>query len=149
VCRRCLPANRSQSRNWFSGSIGTGQRFYVRPDGTHTGEHITIRCALRPLIGQNGNLPAKQLSPLKVFGLQETLIAQEWSRRYINKAVSTIRRCYRWAKDRELVSVGVAAQLRGIKGVKPGYMGVKDPPPIEPVSDVDAEKTLPEGVDRL
>jgi hypothetical protein len=47
---------------------------YYRRDGTPTGEHITIRCALRPLVKTFGNLPAKDFSPLKLKKLQHAMV---------------------------------------------------------------------------
>jgi integrase len=120
------------------------ERRYVRADGTSTGEANVVRACLRPVGERYGELPADELSPLKLVALQEELIERGWSRKYINRAICMVGRCYRWAKKMELVTADAEIRVRGIEGVRPGFMGVKDYDEIEPVSDEDVDRVLDE-----
>jgi hypothetical protein len=62
--------------------------YYVRADGSPAGEHVTVRCALRPLTKSPfSTLPAQKFGPLKLQQVQQEMIALEWSRKYMNKAI--------------------------------------------------------------
>jgi len=62
-----------------------------------TGEHETIRCCLRFLTNRYAELLASEFGPKKLKMVREDMIALGKSRRYINKAVSIVKRCFTWA----------------------------------------------------
>jgi hypothetical protein len=71
-------------------------RYYAR-DGMPTGEHVTIRAALRPLVRIFGDIPAREFGPKRMKALQQAMIKLNWSRRYVNKACGIVKRCFAWA----------------------------------------------------
>ena len=54
------------------------QTYYTR-DGVPTGEHITIRGALRPLVKRFSELPVTEFGPKKLKQLREDMIELNWT----------------------------------------------------------------------
>ena len=52
--------------------------YYVK-GGTPTGEHVTIRCCLRPLVKRFGELPASEFGPKRLKLVREDMIELGWS----------------------------------------------------------------------
>ncbi len=61
-------------------------------DGVPSGEHVTIRAALLPLVARYSELQVTDFGPKKLRQVREDMIALDWSRRSMNKAVSVIKR---------------------------------------------------------
>ncbi|MGO8903919.1 MAG: tyrosine-type recombinase/integrase [Isosphaeraceae bacterium] len=116
--------------------------YYVK-GGTPTGEHVTIRCCLRPLVKRFGELPAREFGPKKLKLVREDMIELGWSRRYCNKAVGIVKRCFTWAASEELVSGETAMALKTVQGLQEGRTAAREKPKVEPVSDADIDATLP------
>ena len=117
--------------------------YYVHADGTPTGEHVTIRACLRPLVKRFGELPAREFGPKRLKDLREDMIALGWSRRYINKAASIVRRCFTWAGSEELIPGEVALDLKCVRGLEEGRSGAREKPQVTSVDDADIEAALP------
>jgi integrase len=117
--------------------------YYVR-NGVPTGEHTTIRAALRPLKAYFGELPAENFTPKKLKKLQAQMIDLEWSRGYINKAVHIVRRAYKWAVSEELIDERVHRALLAVSALKKGRTAARELAPVKPVSDEVIEATLAE-----
>ncbi len=117
--------------------------YYVHADGSPTGEHTTIRACLRPLVRRFGELPARDFGPKRLKDLREAMIELGWSRRYINKAVSIVRRCFLWAASEELLPGETAMALKTVQGLQEGRSGAREKPKVEPVEDVLIDRTLP------
>ena len=64
-------------------------RTYYARDGVPTGEHITIRYALRPLISRFSDLRVTEFGPKKLKMVREDMIRLGWSRSTINKSINT------------------------------------------------------------
>jgi len=118
------------------------QRYYVR-DGVPTGEHVTIRCSLRPLTKRFGELPARELGPKKLKIVRDDMIKLGWSRRYVNKAVSIVKRCFTWAASEELVPGEIPAALKTVQGLQKDRTAAREKDAIGPVSDEDVDAVLP------
>jgi integrase len=117
--------------------------YYVR-DGIPTGEHLTIKAALRPLKNHFGDLPARDFGPKRLKKLQDVMIGLDWSRRFINKATGIVKRCFTWAASEELIPGSVPQALRTVGGLKKGRTAAREKPEVEAVSDADVDATLPE-----
>ena len=65
---------------------------YYSGDGVPTGEHVTIRAVLRPLLARYAELPVTEFGPKKLKQVRDDMIKLDWSRRTINKAVSIVKR---------------------------------------------------------
>ncbi len=110
-------------------------KYYVHPDGTPTGEHVTIRCALKPMVEMFGDLPASEFGPKRLKEVRDSMISLDWSRRYVNKAVNLIRRCFRWCVGEELIPGAVWEALKAVEGLKAGRTTAREKAPVQPVPD--------------
>lgn len=115
---------------------------YYTKDGLPTGEHITVRCALRPLVANFGQLKAVEFGPKKLKKLQAAMIELDFSRYYVNKACGIVRRCFSWAASEELIPASVALALKTVPGLKKGRTTAREMPAVGVVSDADIEATL-------
>jgi hypothetical protein len=86
-------------------------RTYYARDGVPTGEHVTIRCSLRPLVKRFAELPVTEFGPKKLKTVRADMIALGWTRYYVNKATSIIKRCFTWLASEELVPAEIAVAL--------------------------------------
>jgi integrase len=118
-------------------------RYYVHGDGTPTGEHETIRAAIRPLVKSFADLPAREFGPKKFKALQQTMVGMGWSRRYVNKATGIVKRCFTWCASEELIEASVAVALKTVGGLKKGRTPAREKPAIGPVADETVDATLP------
>jgi integrase len=116
--------------------------YYAR-DGIATGEHITVRNALRPLVEAFRELPATELGPKKFKALLTHMIARGWCRNTVNKARGIVVRCFNWAASEELIPASVPAALRTVPGLRKGRTAAKETPAVRPVDDRAVEATLP------
>jgi len=118
------------------------KEYYVR-DGAPTGEHEMIRCCLRFLTNRYLELPASEFGPKKLKIVREDMIELGKSRRYINKAVSIIKRCFTWAASEELVSGNVAMALKTVAGLQKNRTAAREKDPVGPVADDQVDAVLP------
>ena len=118
--------------------------FYVDPDGVPTGQHITIRAALRPLNSEYGDLPAHEFGPKRLKTLQATMAKKpKWCRGSVNRATSIIKQAFKWGASEELFPGSVAVNLACVGAIKAGQHGAREKPPIEPVADEIVDATIP------
>jgi integrase len=118
------------------------REYYVK-DGVPTGEHMTVRAALRPLKKLFGDLPAREFGPKRLKLVREEMIKLGWSRRYINKCVGIIKRCFLWCASEEMVDSSVAISLKTVSGLQRGRTAAREKPTVQPVSDDAIEAVLP------
>jgi integrase len=118
-------------------------KVYYRRDGKPTGEQVTFRSALRPLLRKFGATPAGEFTPKRIKEVREAMIDLKWSRRYINASVRRIRFLFNWAVEEELVTAAVAGALATVKGIREGRTAAREKPEVGPVADEVVEATLP------
>jgi integrase len=118
------------------------EAYYVK-NGVPTGEHVTVRSSLRPLLEMFGDLPGREFGPKRLKEVREAMIKMGWSRYYINKATGIIRRCFTWCASEELVDANTALALRTVQGLRKGRTAAREKPPVLPVPDEILEATLP------
>jgi len=112
-------------------------------------ESITIRIATGYL-SDYFDLPASDLSPLKLKAVREKMLASEskrtgktQSRSYVNRLIKVICRMYRWGAENELVPITTAQSLSNVSGLKRGRCEAPETEPVKPVDDAVVEATLP------
>lgn len=66
-----------------------------------------------------------------------------WSRGYVNRTTSRIKRLFSWGEVRGLVPKGKAAELVPVRGIAPGEHGAIDHPEVPPVAEDVLAATLP------
>jgi len=118
-------------------------RAYYARDGVPTGEHVTIRSALKPLVKRFGELPVNDLGPKRLKEVRADMIKLGWCRHYVNKATSIIKRCFKWAESEELVPKGTSHALETVSGLGKGRSAAREKPPVEPVDDNQVEAIYP------
>jgi integrase len=115
---------------------------YYRKGGKPTGEHVTIRAALRPLLRLHGRMVAAQFRPSHLKQVREEMIRLDWSRRYINDSVRRIKTMFAWATEEELVSAEVSGALKMVKALQEGRSEAREKPEVGPVPDAIVDRTL-------
>ncbi|MFW6060871.1 MAG: hypothetical protein ACODAQ_11880, partial [Phycisphaeraceae bacterium] len=73
------------------------ENYYMHRDGSPTWEQAGIRQALRPLTRLYADLRAHDFGPGELRAVQRAMVELGWSRPYVNKSVSRIRRMLTWA----------------------------------------------------
>jgi len=116
---------------------------YYVCNGVQTGEHITIRCCLRPLVKRFGELPVREFGPKRLKLVREHMIKLGWSRRYVNKAVSIVKRCFTWAASEELVPGETAVALGTVAGLRKNRSDAREKLEVGPVTDELVDAVLP------
>ena len=64
--------------------------------------------------------PASEFGPKALKAVRERMIADEWTRGYVNDQVQRLRRMFRFAVEEELVPAGVWEALKAVAGLKKG-----------------------------
>jgi integrase len=118
------------------------ERYYAR-DGVPTGEHVTIRCSLIPLVARFADLPVTEFGPKRLKLVRDDMIKLDWSRRYCNKATAIIKRCFAWAAEEEIIPAEVSNGLIPVKGLKKGRTEAREKATIGPVDDAHVDAILP------
>jgi integrase len=117
--------------------------YYRRPDGTVTGEHVTIRCATRPLLRLYSRLLVAEFSPLKLRAVRAEMVTRGWARTRINHQVGRIRRMFKWGVSQEMLPGTVLHDLEAVDGLRAGRSDAQEPAPVKPVPDGIVDAVLP------
>ncbi len=118
------------------------ERYYTR-DGEQSREFDNIRRSLRHLKPLYGHTPATQFGPRALKTLRQGLIDQKLARSTINARIRKIPRMFRWAAGEELIPASVHHGLKAVEGLRRGRDGVREAPPVLPVSDEHVTAVLP------
>jgi integrase len=116
---------------------------YYSRDGAPTGEHTTIRYALRPLLWRFRDLKVTEFGPKKLKEVRDDMIKLGWSRSTINKSVNRIKLCFAWAASEELIPSDIAMGLKTVTGLRRDRTAAKEKAPIGPVADEVVDAVLP------
>jgi len=76
------------------------QSYYVKPDGSPTGELENYRLALRPLANLYGPTPAREFGPLSLKAVREAMVQQGWARTNVNRQVNRVKYVFKWLPQR-------------------------------------------------
>jgi len=113
--------------------IDYARGYYKRPDGTPTHEFTQTCIVVRDLAGLYGPTPAQDFGPLKLRALRETWIARNLARKTVNSYTATVKRLFKWASGREIVSPSIWHGLQCVEGLRRGRSNARDTKPVEPV----------------
>jgi integrase len=108
---------------------------YVDGYYTQSKEPQDIRYSLKPLTEMYGCLPVAEFGPLKLIDLRDHMISLDWSRRLINQRMGRIKRMFKWAVSRQLVSPVLYQGLMTIEGLKQGRSAARENPKRKPVDE--------------
>lgn len=87
--------------------------------------------------------PAATFGPKALSLVREQWIREGHSRNGINARVKCVRRCFRWAAERELVPGSVVHGLDCLAPLRRGRTAARETEPVRPVAVATIEKTLP------
>jgi integrase len=114
---------------------------YYRKNGEQTSEVAVIKSSLRPVRELYGNQPAQEFGPLALETVRERMIAQGRSRKGVNKAISRVRRVFRWGVSKELIPPSVSQALATMDGLRKGRSEAPESPSVGPVATATLEAT--------
>jgi len=95
------------------------ERLY-RKDDRITSELNCVKCAVSPLKTLYGKRPAAEFGPLALKVVRERHIKSGLSRSTVNRYISRIERCFKWATENELVPSSVLPVLQAVAGLRRG-----------------------------
>lgn len=109
--------------------------YYRKADGTPTDEPASIGQAMRPICKLYGRLPAVQFGPKALKAVRNNMIADGWSRGYVNMQIGRIKRAFKWASSNELIPPSVHHGLQAVAGLRRGRCKARESAPVVPVVD--------------
>ncbi len=115
---------------------------YAKPYYGDSGHIAGLKSAIRRLRKMYGKDQAEDVGPKALKLLQDSMINEDLSRRYINDQIAHIKRTYKWGVGEELVHPDAFHRLQAVSGLRRGRTLAKEAPPIVPVDDADVETTL-------
>ena len=120
-------------------------RYLHYADGyyTHGKEPQNIRYSLKPLTASYSCLPVEEFGPLKLIDLLDHMIALGWSRKLINQRMGRIKRMFKWAVSRQMVSPVLYQGLMTVEGLKYGRTTARENPKRKPVAESHVYAVLP------
>lgn len=123
------------------GFLRHGEQYY-RKNGKLTREYGIIKEAVASMVQLFGDIQVADFGPLRLKSVRDEMIKRGWSRRYINKQVGRLVRCFRWGVENELVPETVYRALRTVPGLKKGRTQAPDYDPVSPVAEAIVAATL-------
>jgi integrase len=118
------------------------EAYYVK-DGRPTSEADNIKRALKPLLKRYGHTPARDFGPLALKAIRREWVQDGMVRTAINKQVSRVLRCFKWAVEEERIDSAVHQALQAVKGLRRGRTEAKEGTPVRPVADDQVEAVRP------
>ncbi len=117
---------------------------YYQSNGQPTCGVERVKMAARIVTERYAATPVTEFGPLKLRAIQEQLIEQDRSRRFINVHCGEIKRMFKWCVSMELCPTGAYHALQAVPGLKYGRSGARETKRILPVSEEALNATLPE-----
>lgn len=123
--------------------IRHAKEYYIK-DGQQTREFGCIKEACTPLRTSYELTPVDEFGPLCLQAVRDTMVQLGWSRKYINKQVSRIRRMFRFGVSQEKVSPATYEALKAVPDLRKGRTAAPEYEPVLPVADDVIDATLSE-----
>lgn len=118
--------------------------YYIdRKTGQHTRSIDRVQTVVKILRETYGDTNAAQFGPLALQSIQQGLVEQGMSRRYVNHLTEVIKRVFKWGVSRERIPAAVYQALATVPGLRKGRTDAREPAPVLPVADEVIEATLP------
>ena len=119
------------------------QGYYVK-DGKKTDELPGLKIALRFVRQSYEDTLFTDFGPLSLETVQQRMVQAGHSRKYINKNIGRIKRCFKWGVAKELVPVQVYQAIATVSGLRRGKTEARETGPILPVDEATIEATIEE-----
>jgi len=111
---------------------------YVMQAQQRYGQGSELGClkdALRTVKQLYGSDAAAEFGPRCLKTVRDAFIAKGWSRSYVNKQITRIRRVIKWAVAEELIPGEVYHRLSAVDGLRRGDPGARETEPVKPVPE--------------
>ena len=118
-------------------------KYYADEHGNPTKEVKDIRYSLTPLTNLFAALPVNEFGPLKLIEVRDSMIGLNLSRNLINQRVGRIKRMFKWAVSRQLVSPIIYQGLITVEGLKRGRCAARETEKRRPVEERHVYAILP------
>lgn len=118
-------------------------RFGLAHDDKPRGHLFAVRSALRVCRRVCGDEPAAGFGPLRLRAVRDAMIAEGWTRKYVNEAVGYVVAAFRWGVSMERVPAERLAGLEALPTLRRGEQGVRDGGKTEPVAEAEVEAVNP------
>jgi len=91
-----------------------------------------------------GSTPIESFGPLQFKVVRDHIgKSGDRSRRYVNRLGEKIRRMLKWAAAEAMIPPSIAQAAGMVEPLKAGRTELRDPEPVEPVSEATVNATLP------
>ncbi len=116
---------------------------HYRKGGKLTTEYDGIRMAFRYLKAAYSHSLVSEFGPLALKAIRLKMVEADLARSTINRNVSRIQQCFRWAASEQLIDVATSHALDTVGGLQKGRSDARETDPVLPVSDEAIDATLP------
>lgn len=116
--------------------------YYLDGQGNPTNEPDNIRYSFKPLTDLFAALPVEEFGPLRLMEVRDLMIQNKWSRNLINQRIGRIKRMFKWAVSRQLLSPVLYQGLNTVEGLKRGRTTAEEPEKRKPVDENHVYATL-------
>jgi hypothetical protein len=115
--------------------------YYVKGD-RQTAEVARMRSALRPLVAECRTMLARDVGPLKLKTVRQSMIEDGLTRSTINRNVQRIKHVFRWAVENEMVPPETHQALAAVAGLRKDRSEAVEAESVEavPIAAVEAIK---------
>ena len=117
--------------------------YYMDENGKPTQEVWEIRYTLKPMTEVFAALKVEEFGPLRLIEVRDRMIQLDWSRKMINQRVGRIKRMFKWAVSRQLISPVVYHGLMTVEGLKRNRSAARETPKRRPVKEKFVFAVLP------
>ena len=117
---------------------------YRQSDGKPSAELDCFKSAIRVLRPLFGETAAAEFGPLRLRTVRDAMVAEGWSRKFINKEIRRVRMMFRFAISLEMVPAPLLAALDTLAPLAAGETTAPDYEPRNavPASDLDAVRQV-------
>lgn len=119
------------------------ERYYVRPDGTPSGEYREYALVIRVVRQLYAHTLAADFGPLALKACRQAMEDAGLARGVVNQRVGRVKRIFKWATGEELVPPHVFQGLNAVAGLRRGKTAARETEPVRPVPDAYIELVLP------
>jgi len=119
------------------------KEYYIDAEGIPTGEYNHIRYSLNPLIDCFATLAIDEFGPLKLEYVRQHMIDLDWSRGVVNQRIGRIKRMFKWATSKQVISPMVYQGLLTVDGLKRGRCTARETGFVKPVDEKYVYAVLP------
>lgn len=104
-----------------------------------------LKLTSKRLIAFCGTMKSEDFTPFDLKGFRETLLKNKkpvLARTSVNRYTNMVKRIFAWAVSEGLTPASVHHGLTTVKGLRKGRTTAPEMPDIEPVDDIDVERTI-------